>query len=129
MAEAIQLNELAKMCYEQARKSGFHREGEIVNIGEKLMLIVSELAQALEADRFALLISCNVHTVNGWVSDSEFMAAFERHVKDRFQDKLADAIIRILDLCCSQGIDIGGHVLAKMRYNSLREFKHGGKKY
>lgn len=42
-----------------------------------------------------------------------------------FEFELADVMIRCLDLSAYLGIDIEGHIKAKMRYNSLREYKHG----
>ena len=53
---------------------------------------------------------------------------FEHHVKDTFEDELADAVIRILDLCGAKGIDIEKHIELKMKYNETRERMHG-KKY
>jgi hypothetical protein len=41
------LNELRNKAFAYAEKQGFH---ENINFGEKLMLIVSELSEALEAD-------------------------------------------------------------------------------
>jgi hypothetical protein len=38
------------------------------------------------------------------------------------------AIIRILDICGSRGIDIDKHIELKMKYNATRERMHG-KKY
>lgn len=46
-----------------------------------------------------------------------------------FEFEMVDIIIRVLDMCAFKGIDIDGHIQAKMLYNSLREHKHGGKKY
>jgi len=38
---------------------------------------------------------------------------------------MADIVIRVMDLCAFKGIDLESHIKAKMRYNSLREYKHG----
>ncbi len=43
-------------------------------------------------------------------------------------DKYTDVMIRVMDLANYKGIDLEFHVKAKMRYNSLRPYKHG-KKY
>jgi hypothetical protein len=41
--------------------------------------------------------------------------------------ELADAIIRILDVCAYHKIDIAAAVADKMAYNETREHRHGGK--
>ena len=64
----------------------------------------------------------------GWVSDKDFIEHFEKTEKDTFQDELADAVIRILDLAEHFEIDLQAHIKAKHRYNTTREFMHG-KKY
>lgn len=66
--------------------------------------------------------------VIGWVSDEDFKHSFEDNVKDTFDDELADIMIRVMDLATFKGVDLEQHIKAKMRYNSLREHKHG-KKY
>ena len=43
--------------------------------------------------------------------------------------ELADCIIRILDYCGEQDIDIEGIIQEKIKYNKSRPFKHGGKIY
>ena len=50
---------------------------------------------------------------------------FQKHVKDTFEDEIADTFIRLLDLVCALEIDIDLHIELKRRFNSLREFKHG----
>jgi NTP pyrophosphatase (non-canonical NTP hydrolase) len=44
------------------------------------------------------------------------------------EDELADIMIRVMALAAYKGINLESHIKAKMRYNSLREYKHG-KKY
>jgi len=42
--------------------------------------------------------------------------------------ELADAVIRIADLCGYYGINLEKAIEEKMSYNEKREYKHGGKK-
>lgn len=42
--------------------------------------------------------------------------------------ELADCIIRILDYCAAQGIDIESLLKTKHEYNRTRPYRHGGKK-
>jgi NTP pyrophosphatase (non-canonical NTP hydrolase) len=46
-------------------------------------------------------------------------------LKIHFSDEMADALIRILDMCGGLDIDIEKHVELKLRYNSLRPKLHG----
>jgi len=138
----VDLNELAKVIHTRAKDKGFY-DGEF-NLSEKLMLIVSELGEAQESDRknrranleFFLerTKSLNTQPVNPdkavtmYSIEGGKILSFEKQIKDTLEDELADALIRILDLCGYLKIDIGKHVEIKMWYNSTRPEKHG-KKY
>jgi NTP pyrophosphatase (non-canonical NTP hydrolase) len=124
------LNDLARDIHRNAISKGFYEKP--VECGTQLMLVVSELAEALEADRKdrrADLVAFNSKRQRTLQTGIDpFANKFESHIKDTFEDEIADAIIRLLDLSASQGIDIERHVELKMRYNALREYKHS-KKY
>ena len=66
---------------------------------QKLMLIVTELGEAVEALR--------------------------KNDKDNFEEELADTCIRIFDLCGSLGIDLEKAITEKMVRNEKRPYKHG----
>ena len=101
MEEAIiqgrTLNELSKMCHAIAVEKGFWDEER--NIGEALMLIVTELAEAMEAHR--------------------------RVDNDNFKEELADVFIRLFDLCGGLNIDIEEEIARKSKKNKARPYKHG----
>jgi len=67
----------------------------------KLCLVHSELSEALEADRKGLNDDKLVH-------------------RDGREVELADAVIRIFDLCGAYGFDLGGALVEKMAYNAQR---------
>ena len=91
------LNELAQLCHSIAVEKGFWDEER--NIGEALMLIVTELAEAMEA---------------------------HRHQDDaNFKEELADTFIRLLDLCGGLNIDIEKEIYKKSTHNKMRPYKHG----
>jgi len=103
-----QLNDLAKAIHQNAKDKGFWDSPR--NTGEIFMLIISEASEALEAHRrgrrkadlkqFAL-------PHNGNVTDDEwFKISFENCVKDTTADEITDVVIRILDYCASQEIEI-----------------------
>lgn len=129
----ININEQCKKQHKMMLDKGFNGK----NFGKDLMLIVSELSEALEADRkgkdthkLPLPIEKSLLCRIG---DSDFDKStwknyFESYVKDTIQDETADALLRIMDLCGRYDIDIDTHVALKSYYNSLRGHKHG-KKY
>ena len=87
------------------------------NRGEQLMLIVSEIAEAMEGERKDLIDDKLSHRK---------MAEVE----------LADALIRILDYAAGHGYDLGGAYVEKMAYNESRadhsdaeRKKENGKKF
>lgn len=106
MSAAQLLNDLAYIAYCIAYDKGWH---EIQRpLPEALMLMVSELAEALEALRAGNPVSEKIppHPL--------------------FAEELADCIIRILDTAWALDLDIGSAVLAKMEYNRSRPHRHGG---
>lgn len=88
------------------------------NIGELLMLIVCEIAGAVEAHRckkFAELETFEECKKDTDILESDFKEyiklSFEENVKDTFEDELADVFIRLFDLCCYLGYeDIGKYL-------------------
>ncbi len=80
------------------------------NVPEKLMLVVTELSEAMEAYRKLELTNLGIDT---------------RKVLSNFNEELADATIRIFDLCGSLDIDLEKEIAKKMKINEVRPFKHG----
>lgn len=81
--------------------------GEYVdrNIGEMLMLIVSEVAEAMEGDRKQLMDDKVPH-------------------RTMFEVELVDVLIRVFDLAGHLGLDLDGAFRDKMEYNRTREDHH-----
>ena len=122
------MNTIAKQIYEANKAKGFWDKER--NVGELLMLVVSELGEAMEAHRKGkftqpLQLAWFFATLD---KSHAIQEVFPDHIKDTFEDEIADAIIRLLDLSAGLGIDIEGHIKAKLEYNKSRPYLHG-KKY
>lgn len=139
------LNELSREVYQNAVDHGFydaeHKISEAAGgdiytheilqhlvFGQRIALINSELSEALEADRLGRFAKHVRAVESALAQNASFEAAFRAGIKDTVEDEIADALIRILDLCAANNIDIGTHVRLKMEYNSRRPKMHG-KKY
>jgi len=106
------ITETVLLCHQQAHSKDFytgischtltpcpHRAG---GRPATLMLIMSELIEALEADRH-----------------------FEEPL---FREEIADTIIRLFDFCGAEKIDIEAEIIEKLNKNMLRPTRHN-KKY
>lgn len=126
----MEIIDLVSDAHENAKAKGFY-DNPVQNVSEKLMLIVSELSEAQDADRKNKYSICGsfsdyLKTPNLKLTPREyFKKGFEKHVKDTFEDEIADAFIRLGDLCGYLNIDIEWHIEMKMKYNELRQKKHG----
>ena len=93
------------------RESGLFSEQEVISVekafrGQQLMLIVSELSEALEADRKDL--------------NDDKLTQYKG-----FDVELVDAQIRILDYIGANKIDNETILREKLEYNKNRPYKHG----
>ena len=120
------INKLSKEIHENNKSKGFYDSEK--NIGEMLALIHSEVSEALECDRKGMYSNRTPIALKNMMNESDFKGMFERLVKNTFQDELADIMIRVMDLAAFKGIDLESHIMAKVKYNTMRPHKHG-KKY
>ena len=101
------LNDLRDKAYQCAVVHGWHEE----NLSDEhfLCLVISELMEAVEADRKGK--HANKERFDYYMSlkersDDEFIYAFKCDIKDGVEDELADGCIRLLDLAGLRGIDL-----------------------
>lgn len=98
--------DLTYLCHGMAVTSGWHHDihtGKPIdrNTGELICLMHSELSEAMEADRKGLM-------------DDKLPNRLGIEVE------LADAVIRIFDFAGVNGLDLGGAIVEKVRFNSQR---------
>lgn len=122
MTQNLTLSQLVYHCYTASHNAGWHTDlttGKLLerNKAEMLMLIVSEISEAMEGERKNLM---------------------DDHLPHRkmVEVELADAIIRICDYCGRWNLDLSGAVAEKLEYNRNRSdhkienrLKDGGKKF
>lgn len=102
--------------WEDLSTGEMYPKGNVMLILSKLALIHSEVSEALEGVRKNLMDDKLPH-------------------RKMIEVELADAVIRILDLCGHEGLDLAGAIHEKIEYNSSREdhkrenrLAEGGKK-
>jgi NTP pyrophosphatase (non-canonical NTP hydrolase) len=126
--QCIVLNKLANDIYQHNVAAGWYTDlstglpfgpagtASGRNIGEMLMLIVSEVAEGMEGYRKGLQDDKLPH-------------------RSMLEVELADAMIRIFDLAGYAGLDLGGAIAEKRAYNAqradhkLETRQAGGKKF
>ena len=92
------LNRYAKDCHERSVAKGFWNE--LHSVGHYLMLVISELSEAVEADRIGKWAKLDPDTIDTLqrIAGAPYAQEFLREVKDTVEDEIADAVIRLLDL-------------------------------
>ena len=181
----MNFDELAQEAFATAKAHGWHDTEQPDET--YLMLIMTEIAEAVQADRKDKHAYKDKFLASLMPDDDGdmFSMLFEQYIKNSVEDELSDILIRCLDLaalrgisldgvtemtqtfhvrdyslarlcyalCCHvtaiiplrckiadviaytlawcsfNSIDIGFFVEQKMRFNKLRDYKHGNKKY
>lgn len=96
---------LALYAHQQAEAKGFWKEPH--HEDHYLMLVLTELAEAVEADRkcnWAVLDPATIDTLER-MEGAPYVQMFLREVKDTVEDEIADACIRLLDLIGSKATE------------------------
>ncbi len=122
----MNLTEMSQRIHAGNVERGFYEHP--ATFPDRCMLIVSEIAEAVEAHRNGRTTAHGDVYQACKMSDMEmasFPEFFRRNVKDTVEDEIADAIIRLLDLSGYMNIDIDAHVAAKLSYNTTRGIRHG----
>ena len=101
----MDLNKLRDRAYKTACEHGFHEKE--YSDAHWLMLVITEIAEAVQADRNNLHADLDYfRVIKTQCDDSYFGSLFEQCVKDSVEDELADVIIRLLDFAGMRNIDL-----------------------
>lgn len=105
----IKLNELRDKAYKCACEHGFH-DCEYSS-KHYLMLVITELSEAVEADRKSLradkmAMEYRMSDDTTFDDDFDFKTSFEELIKDTVEDELADTVIRLLDFAALFNIEV-----------------------
>lgn len=134
----MEIKTLVAKAHENAVKHGFWEPP--LSFGTAIALIHSELSEALEEERngnpdvwFACnesdsFLTCAPQDETDCIMYSkENLCKYRSRKPEGVADELADAVIRIADLCGHLGIDLEEVIEIKMAYNEGRPYKHGKK--
>lgn len=142
----MNLNEYRDYVGSMNKANGFHTVD--FNLGEKLMLVTTELAECLEAHRIGhhsdldafekrfneIMDSTNTTLIPENSEEFEarknevFKSTFKKYVKEGVEAEIGDAMIRLFDMAYIMNIDLEKMISAIVFNNSLRPYMHG-KKY
>lgn len=125
------LNQLRDEIHQNAVEHGWWDEER--SFGDIIALCHSELSEALEEYRNRhipdeIYYSCKMPDGKDWCTKHQNCTNCKNAKPEGVAIELADCIIRILDFCGKEGIDIEEAIGIKHEYNKTRPYRHGGKK-
>ena len=113
----MNLNELKDRAYKTAKAHGWHDKE--LSDETYLMLIITEIAEAVNADRAGKHAFRDKFEASLTPDDDGemFSMLYEQYIKNTVEDELADVVIRCLDLAGLHGWDLQ-HTLDEMKGTS-----------
>lgn len=127
------LNQWRDEIHKNAVEHGWWEEER--SFGEIIALCHSELSEALEEYRNGrkpteIWWRCKIREEweDGCAANFVGACECEKDKPEGIPIELADCIIRILDYCGKEGIDIEEAIRIKHKYNKTRSYKYGGKR-
>lgn len=121
-------NDWAKEIHENAVAHGWWDEER--SFGEIVALCHSELSEALEEYRDHKPMAYQVQSygiVEGRIEEDP-EKWFPASKLEGIATEMIDCMIRILDWCGKEGVDVDTILAAKHAYNKTRSYRHNGKR-
>lgn len=129
----MDLTKFSKEVHENAVNHGWYDEEK--TFGEIIALCHAELSEALEEYRnkrphlyFVIDTVQNNGLIIPEIRTDWGDRNYDGEKPEGIAVELADCILRILDYCGKENIDIEAILKIKHEYNKTRPYKHGGKK-
>lgn len=119
----MNIKRLVEITHSNAKEKGFWEDWDSIAWEDGLpknedsTLDIDELYNNAIATRLMLIVS----------EVSEALEALRKDDTDNFAEELADVVIRVCDLAGGLDIDIEKEILNKIERNKSREYKHGKK--
>lgn len=119
------ISSLQAIAYQQSADKGFHddepTEGRaLLSLNaERIALMHSELSEALEELRSGRAAD-ETYFVGKWVANKWELSKKPEGVPS----ELADTVIRIMDFCGANDIDLEAMIVEKLAWNKTRPYKH-----
>src|ERR1700748_1474186 len=83
-------------CFEINREKGFHVDEDTTSKRQRLlMMVIGEASEAVESIRTGKY--ANRKAFEQGERDDSFAFKFHKHIKDSFEDELADIVLRLCD--------------------------------
>lgn len=135
----VTLHELQARAYQQSADKGFHDDEPtepraVLSLNaERIALMHSELSEALEELRKGQPVNFTYYPPTPLPSSLVAEVGVEKAEElmpvntkpEGVPSELADVVIRVLDFCGANGIDLQSMVIEKLDYNATRGHKHG----
>ncbi len=106
------IQELQDRAWKTNEEHGFHLSADDNNFVAKMMLVVTELAEAVEE----------------WRNHKPSVYSGKDGKPEGVGIEIADAVIRLADICGMERINLQQCLDTKMAFNNDRPYRHGGKR-
>lgn len=135
----LTISQLQARCADLANSKGFHGKRRVAEDADLMVhyrmarvgaLILTELGELVEEIRGGHPMTANYYPAMGSpdATYSEPRPGMDWGKPEGVPAEAADVLIRLLDWCGEEGIDLEAAVIEKMAYNETRAAMHGGKK-
>ena len=117
----MDIKELVEITHGNARNKGFWEDWDSIcwedglERNDSSTLDIGELFNLATSSRLMLIVS----------EVSEALEALRKNDKENFKEELADVIIRTCDLAGGLNIDLQEEIMKKIEANKNRPYKHG----